>query len=174
MYQIIKTICNSLISVILIVMLVSAGILLGPHLFGYQAYSVLSGSMEPQYSVGSLVFVKPVPPEQIQVQDSITFYLSGQGGTVATHRVIAIDEQNQTFTTKGDANQVADQPVHFDKLVGRVSEHSVPYYGHLVTMLRTTRGMLTGACVILFVVLLSFLPDIFKPSQQSEEKAVKT
>ncbi len=34
-----------------------------PKLFGYQAYTVISGSMEPEIPVGSLVYIQPSAPE---------------------------------------------------------------------------------------------------------------
>lgn len=101
---IVRKICNVLISVILTAMVISAAVLLVPHVFGYQPYSVLSGSMEPRYHVGSLIFVRPVKPEEIKTGDAVTFTLPGQEKTVATHRVVRIDPKAKTFTTKGDAN----------------------------------------------------------------------
>ena len=44
-----------------------------PRLFGYQIYGILTDSMEPVYPVGSVVYVKPAEPEDIQVGDAITF-----------------------------------------------------------------------------------------------------
>ena len=45
-----------------------------------------------------------------QQQDSdlltITFYLDDN--TLVTHRVVEIDKKNQTYTTKGDANEKED------------------------------------------------------------------
>lgn len=168
---IIKRICNILTSIILVCMLASAGILLVPHLLGYQPYSVLSGSMEPQYHVGSLVFVKPVGPEEIKLNDAITFTLPGKEKTVATHRVIAIDSTAKTFTTKGDANDVSDEPISYDRLVGRAAKFSVPYFGWLSIFIRTKQGLLTAGCVVLFVVLLCFLPDLFAKKEPEKPNA---
>ena len=170
MEKIIQKICNALISVILAVMLICASVLLLPHAFGYNVYTVLSGSMEPQYHVGGLVFVKPVDAKEIQVNDAITFRVQGQSDMVATHRVIAIDNENRTFTTKGDANNVPDPPISFDVLVGRAAQFSVPYLGWLSIFIRTKQGLLTAGCLVLFVVLLCFLPGIFKKEPEPKEK----
>lgn len=44
-----------------------------PSLFGYMPYVVLSGSMEPVYPVGSLIYVAPVDANSLEPGDAITF-----------------------------------------------------------------------------------------------------
>ena len=58
-----------------------------PKVFGYQIYGILTDSMEPEYSVGEAVFVKPVAPQDIKVGDAITFRLGTDSELTATHRV---------------------------------------------------------------------------------------
>ena len=60
-----------------------------PRLFGYTPYAVLSGSMEPEYPVGSLILVHSVDPGALQPGDDVTFYRSD--GAVVTHQVYAVD-----------------------------------------------------------------------------------
>ena len=52
-------------------------------------FAVLSGSMEPDLPVGSMVFVRQVEPTDITVGDNATFYRSD--GAVVTHQVYEID-----------------------------------------------------------------------------------
>lgn len=73
-------------SILVGVVVLFAVLLIGVRLFGVQVYSVISGSMEPEYPVGSLIYVKEVKPSEVQVGDVITFVLSNK--TPATHRVI--------------------------------------------------------------------------------------
>lgn len=47
-----------------------------PRAFGYTPFSVLSGSMEPEFPVGSMVFVHQIEPADIAVGDNATFYRS--------------------------------------------------------------------------------------------------
>ena len=75
-------------------------LLVGVRLVGLTPFVVLSGSMEPTYPTGALIYVKKVPAEQIQVGDPITFVMN-EDLVVATHRVVDIDGENQRFTTKG-------------------------------------------------------------------------
>ena len=50
-----------------------AVLLIGVRLLGVQAYSGLSGSMEPKDPVGSLIYVKAVDPYELKSGDVITF-----------------------------------------------------------------------------------------------------
>lgn len=163
-----KRICNILSIIILISMLIIAGILLLPYAFGYQTLAVLSGSMEPVYPVGSIVFVQKVPAAEIQVGDPITFRLA-DGSTYATHRVVRIDSSNEQFITKGDANDAEDSPTDFKNLVGRASSYSVPLLGYISIYIKTPTGIMAMTGVAVVVILLTFLPEIFAKGNDSSE-----
>lgn len=170
-----KRICNILSSIILVIMVLIAGILLLPYAFGYQTLAVLSGSMEPAYHVGSIVFVKKVPAAEIKVGDPITFRLSDQGA-YATHRVVKIDTDKKQFITKGDANNAEDGPTNFENLVGRASNISVPWLGYISVNIKTPKGILAATGVVVVIILLSFLPEIFtkKPEKSKEPEESQT
>ncbi len=164
-----KKICNILSSMILIFMILIAGVLLLPYAFGYQTLAVLSGSMEPTYHVGSILFVKKMPAQEIQVGDPITFHLAGQN-MVATHRVVRVDKEKKQFITKGDANNAEDGPTSFESLVGRASKISVPLLGYISVNIKTPKGILAATGVIVFIILLSFLPEIFTKEPKEPQK----
>ena len=69
-----------------------------PRAFGYTPFAVLSGSMEPELPVGSMVFVRQVEPTDIAVGDNATFYRSD--GAVVTHQVYQIDPVAQMIGTQ--------------------------------------------------------------------------
>ena len=113
-----KKVWNFVTTAILIVLLLGIAIMYIPKIFGIQPMIVLSGSMEPTYHVGSLLYIKNADANEIAVGDPITFYLDDN--TLVTHRVVEIDKKNQTYTTKGDANEKEDgSPVSFDKVLGK-------------------------------------------------------
>ena len=86
MSRTIKKIWN-IVSGILVGLAVFLAILLvGVRLVGFQVFSVLSGSMEPSYHVGSLIYVKKIDPQELKSGDVITFMLDED--TVATHRIV--------------------------------------------------------------------------------------
>ena len=76
---------SSIISTILLIIVVILAILLaGVRVLGFTPYTVLSGSMEPTYHTGSLIYVKSTKPEDVKVNDPITFYLANSK-TIVTH-----------------------------------------------------------------------------------------
>lgn len=81
----------SLISTLLVIVMVLLAIaLVGVRLVGLTPYAVLSGSMEPTYHVGALIYVRDIAPEDIQTGMPITFVVN-EDLLVATHRVVDIE-----------------------------------------------------------------------------------
>ena len=136
-----------------------AFLLAGIRIVGFTPYAVLSGSMEPAFHVGSLIYVKSVDPEDIKVGDAITFRLSGED-TAATHRVIEIDTDNQCFYTKGDANEPPDaRPVPYSSVLGR-AVFTVPKLGLFSSWLSSAQGKYAAISGVGLLLLLIILPEI--------------
>lgn len=133
--------------------------LAGPPILGYKTYAVLSGSMEPNLQVGSMAYVKPARPESISKGDIITYTMAGDTTKLVTHRVIDIDRENKEFITKGDANEVKDGPISFQRLVGKMS-FRIPYLGYAAVYLKTKQGFMVIAAVLILIVLSNMLPEI--------------
>ncbi len=105
--------CVNSLTVIFFMCLVSVWILTQA---GVEAYTILSGSMEPTLYTGDLVLVSTKETE-IQRDDMIAFRM---GGNIVVHRVIEVREGEQ-YVTKGDANQQADlDSVEKDQVIGKV------------------------------------------------------
>lgn len=165
MAKIITKICNAITMLILICILGIVGVLLVPRLAGYETFAVLSGSMEPYYHVGSVVFVdKTAAPEEVKVGDPITF--TKTDSLVATHRVIEIDNEKREFKTKGDANETEDaSPVSFDQLVGKAGV-SIPLLGYISIYMKTRKGMFGIVAVFIIIILLQLIPELVKPEKK--------
>ena len=56
-----------------------------PSVLGYQAFNVISGSMEPAIPIGSVIYVETVDPVDLEKDDIIAFY--DDDGAVIAHRV---------------------------------------------------------------------------------------
>ena len=140
--------------------------LMGSRLLGYQVYTVLSGSMEPAYSVGDLIYVKKVDVNTIKVGDPITFVYNEEL-MVATHRVVRVDAENQRFYTKGDANVDEDKPVHFNNVKG-VPKFSIPKLGYVAYYIQRPPGMYITIAVGAVLIILVFLPDMIKKKTTPE------
>lgn len=167
-----KLIYNTVTTILVLETMLLALLLVGVRLLGFTPYSVLSGSMEPAYPVGSLIYVKALKPQEVQIGDPITFVLN-EDLVVATHRVVDIDAENEQFYTKGDANDSPDAaPVHFKNLLGKPMFH-MPCLGYVANFLSTQKGMTVGGCALVCIILLLFFPDILRWIDKKENKEHK-
>ena len=150
-------------STLLVLVIVLAIALVGVRMIGIAPYTVLSGSMEPTYPVGSIIYVKQVDDvTSLRVGDPLTYVI--EGGTVVTHRIIEIipnygEDGSPGFKTKGDNNQVEDgTPVHGRNVLGKPIFH-IPVLGYLAYFVQNPPGsfIAIGFCAV--IVLLTFVPD---------------
>ena len=157
----------SIVTTVLVVLIVLCAVfLMGSRIMGYRVYTVITGSMEPELSVGDLLYVKPVDPSTIKVGDDITFVLN-EDLVVATHRVIRIDAEKEHFYTKGLANDIEDAPVHFKNVLG-VVEFAIPKLGYVSDFIQNPPGMYITIAAGAVLIILVFLPD-FLPKKKEEE-----
>ena len=158
----------SIISTALVVLMVLCAVfLMGSRVVGFRCFNIISPSMEPDYRVGDLIYVKEVDPKTIKEGDVITFVLN-EDLMVGTHRVVRIDAEKQHFYTKGDANEIEDQnPVHFNNVIG-VPKFSIPLLGYVSDFVQNPPGIYItiGAGVIL--ILAVFLPDMIGKKKKEE------
>ena len=166
----IKKIYSIATTVLIVLVAAVAFLLAGVRLVGLTPYTVLSGSMEPKYHVGSLIYVEKVEPSEIEVGDPLTYRLAN--GTVVTHAVIEIIEgdspANRQFITQGLANDIPDgAPVHAANVIGRPM-FSIPYLGFVSDYVQRPSGMIVVVCAILAVLLLSFVPDVLSAGKHTE------
>lgn len=147
--------------------------LMGSRVIGFRVFTVISGSMEPEYSVGDLIYVKEIDPKEVEVGDDITFVVN-QDLVVATHRVIAVDREKGEFRTQGLANDTPDaKPVEFENVIG-TPVFAIPYLGYVSDWIQNPPGIyITIAFGVLFAVLL-FLPDIIKPKKAEAAEPVES
>ena len=166
-----KKIWNIVSTVLVVLIVLCAVFLMGTRLMGYACYNVISPSMEPEYMVGDLIYVKDVDPATIKEGDVITFIVN-EDLVVGTHRVVRVDAENQRFYTKGDANQIEDQnPVHFNNVIG-VPEFAIPKLGYVSDFVQNPPGMYITIAVGILLILAVFLPDMLgKKKQEAEDEA---
>ncbi|EGD82773.1 signal peptidase complex catalytic subunit SEC11C [Salpingoeca rosetta] len=104
---------------------------------------VLSGSMEPAFTRGDLLFLTNDKSDPIRVGEILVFKVRGRDIPIV-HRVLKLHEDhngNLKFLTKGDNNRVDDRGLyaqdqlwlHPDDVVGRARAF-IPYVG-IVTIL---------------------------------------
>ena len=168
----IKKLCSVLSTVLVIVAVLLAVALVGVRVVGYTPYTILSGSMEPTYHVGSLIYVKKVDTSTLEVGDPITFALSED--TIATHRIVEVvpDEEDASvirFRTKGDANETVDGAlVHYKNVLGK-PVFTIPYLGYVADYIQHPPGMYTAIAAGVILLLLVFVPDMFDDEKKKKK-----
>ncbi len=169
----VKKVWDVVTTVIVIVVIVFALLLVGVRLLGFKVFTVLSGSMEPEYPVGSLIYVKEVDPFELKDGDVITFMLNED--TVATHRIAGIvpDEDDPSvirFRTKGDANDAEDATlVHYKNVIGS-PVFTIPKLGYLSSYIQQPPGMYVAIAAGAVLLVLVFLPDLFKDEKKEDKQ----
>lgn len=178
----VPALCSALGTVMLILLVLACVPLTAPRIFGYEIYTVISGSMEPAIPTGSLVYIASTDPEEIREGDVIAFYggMAGNSGThaddmadsgegydiktedsapdsgvsIITHRVVSNSIIMGEFITKGDANEKEDMnPVSYDNYIGKV-QLSIPLAGYAAELFTSTQGKIAAVCVIAVAALL--------------------
>ena len=118
---------------------------------GYTLFSIMTGSMEPTFSVGTLVVGETVDPNDIREGNIIT-YKGVTGSTVTTHRVQEVKqgEEGVEFVTKGDANSVVDPiTVKGSNVISRVFV-DLKHVGGIMTFLQENMGAVIGVGLLIY------------------------
>ena len=136
-------------------------------IFGYRVFYIVSGSMEPTIHTGAAVLVQK--SDEYVLDDIITFESSDSAiyGYPNTHRIIDVAEENgkKVFTTKGDANPIADgYTVSEDAIYGKVVFHTGEMYwlGTLIGMMTTPLGFITVIILPILAIIAIMIRDFTK------------
>jgi signal peptidase len=143
--------------VILLVFFVSLSfvvILLNAVWFGWRGQIILSGSMQPSITAGSLILTKRLPQKDYQVGDVVTFFSRDRQKGLVTHRIIGLKNNQQgipVMETKGDANTNGDPwQIGLGNIVGKEMV-SIPYLGYLLSPVGTRLGFSVLAPLFFFI-----------------------
>ena len=132
-----------------------------PMPFGYGMSVVLSGSMEDRLSVDDLVIIKAT--DDYEVNDIVLFQ---EGNSLVIHRIIAID--GDTVTTKGDANNVADEPINKSQIKG-VLVYDIAELGAVVNILKQPVSVFIILAAAFLLTELAYRKEKDKDSEELDE-----
>ena len=169
----IRKIWNIFTSALVALAVLLALLLVGARLVGLQVFTVLSGSMEPTYHTGSLIYVKKVDATKLSEGTVITFMLDED--TIATHRIVGVvpDEEDPSvirYRTKGDANDSEDGGlVHYRNVIG-TPVFSIPKLGYFANFIQHPPGTYVAISVGALILLLMFLPELLGMFTGDEKK----
>ncbi|UCH31935.1 MAG: signal peptidase I [Candidatus Bathyarchaeota archaeon] len=143
----------------------------------YPLLAVASESMVPTLNVGDLIIVQGgLNVSDITAEygtgDVIVFHKPGDPDELIVHR--AVEKNDDSLRTKGDANAPIDNWSVFDShLVGRVVG-TVPYLGHIPLFVRTTTGVTIIVILIVILILLEFIIPAAKKAMKTEHPEEET
>ena len=152
-----------------------------PQVFGYQMKTVLSGSMEPEITTGSIISVKPGGDmDRFKEGDVITFYQ--EKDILVTHRITEVinSGENIMYRTKGDNNLKEDlNPVLSENVVAVYTGFTIPYLGYFIEFAKSKNGsallmilpgvLLFGYSIFSILTTISRLEKQVKQSKELEE-----
>ena len=176
MMKTIAKVWNAITSILVVIVIILALLLAGVRLIGFQVFTVLSGSMEPVYHTGSLIYVKEVDYRDLGEGDVITFMLNED--TVATHRIVGVvpDENDPSvvrYRTKGDANDAEDGSlVHYKNVIGS-PVFTIPKLGYVANYIQNPPGTYIAMSGGAILMILVFLPDLLGSDEPEEKKPGK-
>jgi signal peptidase len=145
----------------------------------FKVLTVLSGSMEPNIHTGSVVVVKPT--KDYKIGDVITFGPYTKTQTPTTHRIkdIRVQDGQEVYITKGDANGSPDtREITKKDIIGK-AWLSVPLFGYVVSFARKPVGFMILIIVPVLVIVIDEVKKIIrevkkkkliKPEENSENK----
>lgn len=174
--SIIRTVFVYLLSACMILAAVLFAVDRSPQksLFGYRYYTVLTASMEPQFTTGDLVVVKLSNADEIHIGDIITFNPSSENDAYLTHRVTEKLENYEgsgvtCFKTKGDANAVEDSfLIDSTRVIGTVRFH-IPKLGYIVRFVQLKWYFVVPLIILLFV-FFKLMKIYFQSDNESASK----
>lgn len=174
MYRAVSIISDIVIVVLLLLVIAFAGV----RLIGLTPYAVLSGSMEPKFPVGSLIYVKSVDPATIRPGDAVTFY--SERGSVMTHQAYEVDYEAEEILTQGINNRASDgsiihdgSPVPFEQVIGAPIA-CIPLLGYLNVWSTTPPGIFIVIALAIVVIALPWLVGLLGGDKgQKDRSAVR-
>lgn len=143
-----------------------------PSVFGVSPVICLSGSMEPEFSVGDMIFIKETNIDSLENGDVICFIPYGSEVAV-THRIVETQTNagQRVFVTRGDANNTEDRtPVTAIEIQGKYTGIHIPKLGDLSMFMQTTVGMIV---FIVLPLLVFILWDVVRRAVESRKKGDK-
>ena len=108
-------------------------------------YNIKTGSMEDNIHVGDYILI--LHKEKYKVGDVVTYR---KDNYLITHRIIKID--NDDIVTKGDANNIEDEKINKDEIVGKVILN-----GGILNIIINYKFVIVS--IILFIYIISYYID---------------
>ena len=127
------------------------------NIFGYTFFEVATGSMSGTIEIGDIVIVQLT--KDINENDIIVYQ---KDNSFITHRLI--HKQDENLITKGDANNVQDEGITIDSVIGKVIK--------IIPQISVWKRILSNPIIIAMIILVIIVVG-FTISYTDKEKVEK-
>lgn len=165
--------------ILALVIVVSVFPLVPPFKNYYHSRTVLTGSMGPKISKGSVVINQWLDQKNLKVGDIITYqHPSDKKIIYITHRIVEIDKTGLLwrFETKGDANPAADFGLVTQASIEGKAIITIPFIGYLIEFFKTPVGFILVIALPLLIFIVRQIRDVLRlwPKRVIPRKSRKT
>ena len=141
---------------------------------GYRIFTVVTESMVPKYVVGDVLLVKETNPEQIKVEDDVTYMgkVGAFADKIVTHQVINIENGEDgrlKFHTKGIANDTEDPLVSEEQIYG-VVQIKLEILTYLNGIINNMYGMYFLIVIPLAIIIFTEFKSFKEESKYIDEE----
>ena len=172
LYQILIILCVLLTIIILLQKTSNSN----KTILGYRLFRVITGSMEPEYDVGTVVICKETPMNEIKVGDDIVYVgtYGDYNGKIIMHEVVGIDKDennnNVNFHAKGlHEASVEDPQIKPNQIFGVVKHQS-----GILTLLYNLATSIYSAFIIITVLVLNVFISFRVPGKNRIQQLQET
>jgi len=148
----VRKVCGGATSLLLVLTtLILAVPVIGEVTGSWRFVPILSGSMTPTFSTGSLVVATPVPLERLRVGEVVLYRIPVGDHHLIAHRIVRLDRHGgrPVVETKGDANQAKDPwRARLNGSTAWVVRGGVPFVGYASVFARSLGPLLLLLSVV--------------------------
>jgi len=138
---------------------------------GYRMFTIVTGSMEPEYTVGDVILVEETKYDDLKLKDVITYESKATGteGMIVTHRIIDMNKATKELQTRGDANDADDPVIKGEQVLGKVV-HKFFLISLLTKLIRNKVGFYFLVFVpLVLVIFLEIADAVTQPKEDEDE-----
>ena len=143
------------LAVVYLFIIVSPRLFKGFYPFGIKTAVVMTGSMVPTVEIDDFVILEK--PGEIEEGQIVSYEVPGDKNEVL-HRVVEVD--GDKVITKGDANNVEDDPITKDQITG-VYVGKIKFLGNFISFI--TKPIVFGIVMVLLLIW------VLMPSKKDHE-----
>lgn len=124
---------------------------------GIRVFTVVTGSMLPEYEIGDMIISIETEPKDIKVGDNIVYkgLVDDFNGKIVTHKVIEKKQEKNkyNFITKGLNNSIEDPEITEDQILGKVVYKTI--------ILSVISKLINNTSTFFFVIFIPFAFLVF-------------